>query len=138
MSEIRKGQVSLAMCVLREQERAYAWAKALCEYAGADQDFLEDFWRRLTADEEIYEEFVYYLEHQDFLCRVKIEGYGLVDLMIFQIDHFRAVMDQDVADMRLNKDKMLLMAFNSLLRMRKDPAPFLQAMQNQTGTDRQI
>lgn len=120
------------------REKAYEWAKALCAYAGADEAFLQDFWERLTADEEIYEEFVYYLEHQDFLCKVKIAGYGLVDLMIFQIDHFRAVMDQDVADMRLNKDKMLLMAFNSLLQMRKNPAPFVQMMQNETGTDRQI
>lgn len=119
-------------------EKAYGWAAALCRYAGADEAFLQDFWERLTADPEIYEEFIYYLEHQDFLCKVKIEGYGLVDLMIFQIDHFRAVMDQDVADMRLNKDKMLLSAFNSLLLMRRDPAPFVQMMQNETGTDRQI
>ena len=119
------------------KEKAYAWAEALCKYAGADEVFLRDFWERLTNDPEIYEEFVYYLEHQDFLCKVKIEGYGLVDLMIFQIDHFRAVMDQDVADMRFNKDKMLLMAFNSLLQMRKDPEPFVRMMQGQTGTDRQ-
>ncbi len=121
----------------QEREYAYAWAEALCKYAGADEAFLSDFWARLTADEEIYEEFVYYLEHQDFLCKVKIEGYGLVDLMVFQIDHFRAVMDQDVADMRFNKDKMLLQAFNSLLRMRKDPEPYVRMMQGETGTDRQ-
>ena len=119
-----------------KREKAYAWAEALCGYAGVDKAFLQDFWERLTDDPEIYEEFVYYLEHQDFLCKVKIEGYGLVDLMVFQIDHFRAVMDQDVADMRFNKDKMLLMAFNSLLQMRWDPAPFVR-MQGQTGTDRQ-
>lgn len=121
----------------QQKDRAYAWAAALCSYAGADEAFFRDFWERLISDEEIYEEFVYYLEHQDFLCKVKIEGYGLVDLMIFQIDHFRAVMDQDVSDMRLNKDKMLLMAFNSLLQMRKNPAPFVKMMQGQTGTDRQ-
>lgn len=121
----------------KDKEKAYAWAEGLCKYAGADEAFLKDFWERLTNDPAIYEEFVYYLEHQDFLCKVKIEGYGLVDLMIFQIDHFRAVMDQDVADMRFNKDKMLLMAFNSLLQMRKDPEPFVRMMQGQTGTDRQ-
>ncbi len=120
-----------------KREKAYAWAEALCGYAGVDKAFLQDFWERLTDDPEIYEEFVYYLEHQDFLCKVKIEGYGLVDLIFFQIDHFRAVMDQDVADMRFNKDKMLLMAFNSLLQMRRDPAPFVRMMQGQTGTDRQ-
>ena len=122
---------------MEEQKKAYAWAEALCKYAGADQAFLQDFWKRLTADHEIYEEFGYNREHQDFLCKVKIEGYGLVDLMIFQIDHFRAVMDQDVAEMRLNKDKMLLMAFNSLLQMRKNPEPFVRMRQGQTGTDRQ-
>lgn len=121
----------------KQQERAYEWAAALCRYAGANQEFLQNFWGRLTADEEIYEEFIHYLEHQDFLCKVNIHGYGLVDLMIFQIDHFRAVMDQDVSDMRLNKDKMLLMAFNSLLQMRKNPEPFLKILQGQTGMDRQ-
>lgn len=117
------------------KEKAFEWAKALCYYAGADEAFCLDFWNRLQADPEIYEEFVYYLEHQDFLYKVKIQGYGLVDLMIFQIDHFRATMDQNVADMRHNKDKMLLMAFNSLLLMRKNPEPFVKAMQSQTGTD---
>ena len=122
--------------MMENAKQVYEWAAALCKYAGADENFLQDFWARLTADEEIYEEFVYYLEHQDFLCKVKIEGYGLVDLMIFQIDRFRAVMDQDVADMRFNKDKMLLMAFNSLLQMRKNPEPFVRMMQGTTGTDR--
>jgi len=36
--------------MLREQEKSYAWAGALCEYAVADREFLEDFWGRLTAD----------------------------------------------------------------------------------------
>ena len=117
------------------REKAHLWARELCRYAGADAAFFRDFWERLTADEEIFEEFVYYLEYQDFLYQVKIQGYGLVDLVIFQIDHFKATMDQDVADMRHNKDKMLLMAFNSLLLMRQNPEPFVNMMQTQTGTE---
>ncbi len=119
-----------------ENEKARFWASELCRYAGADENFLQDFWKRLTEDEEVYEEFVYYLEHQDFLYKVKVEGYGLADLLVFQIDHFRATMDRDVADMRHNKDKMLLMAFNSMLIMRKNPEPFVKMMQGETGTDR--
>ncbi len=119
-----------------ENEKARFWASELCRYAGADENFLQDFWKRLTEDEEVYEEFVYYLEHQDFLYKVKVEGYGLADLLVFQIDHFRATMDRDVADMRHNKDKMLLMAFNSMLMMRKNPESFVKMMQGETGTDR--
>lgn len=121
-----------------EDEKARFWASELCRYAGADENFFRDFWERLTEDEEVYEEFVYYLEHQDFLYKVKVEGYGLADLLVFQIDHFRATMDRDVADMRYNKDKMLLMAFNSMLIMRKNPEPFVKMMQGETGTDRII
>jgi len=128
-------QKGIKVDYMKYKKEAYTWAQALCKYAGADEVFCEDFWDRLQKDEEIYEEFVYYMLYQDFLYKVKIEGYGLVDLMIFQIDRFRAVMDQDVADMRHNKDKMLLMAFNSLLQMRKNPEPFLELFRTQTGTD---
>lgn len=116
-------------------QSAKCWAEELCKCAGADEAFCQDFWDRLCRDKEILEEFVYYLVYQDFLYQVKIQGYGLVDLMIFQIDHFKATMDQDVADMRHNKDKMLLMAFNSLLLMRKNPEPFVEMIQSQTGTE---
>ena len=29
----------------KKQEKAYAWAEALCRYAGADEAFFQDFWR---------------------------------------------------------------------------------------------
>ena len=34
----------------------------LCENAGEDQSFAEDFYERLTADQEILQEFVSYME----------------------------------------------------------------------------
>ena len=51
-----------------EKTKAYAWARALCHYAGEDEAFLERFFGMLTASEGVSKEFLYFLEHENFLC----------------------------------------------------------------------
>ena len=117
------------------QNQAYQWACALCRYAGEDEAFLKDFWDRLRRSENIYGEFLYYLQHQTFLDRYKIEGYGVVDIMIWQMDHFKAQMDRGKSDMKNNADKMLLMAFDTFLKMEQEPEKYVKRIQDETGTD---
>lgn len=112
--------------------------KELCRRAGEDEQFVEEFRNALAADEEVYQEFVYYMEHNDFACRVKVEGYSVVDILIWQIDHFRAWLDRDTTGTKRNKDRMVLLAFDTMLRMRKDPHKYLEKMMGETGTDRPI
>ena len=103
------------------EQKAYEWAQALCYYAGEDEEFLRNFWRMLIRSPEIYKEFLHYLEHQQFLCEYKVSGYSVVDIMVWQMDHFKAQMDRGKDDMKNNGDKMLLMAFDTLLRMEQNP-----------------
>ena len=117
------------------EERAYQWAQALCRYAGEDEVFLQDFWQRLRRSENVYREFTYYLEHQNFLCEYSVEEYSVVDIMVWQMDHFKAQMDRGKDDMKSNGDRMLLMAFDTLLKMERDPARYVELMQTETGTD---
>ena len=117
------------------EDRAYLWAQALCRCAGENEVFLEDFWQRLRQSEPVYREFMYYLENQNFLCEYKVSGYGLVDIMVWQMDHFKAQMDRGRDDMKSNGDKMLLMAFDTLLKMERDPVRYVELMQTETGTD---
>lgn len=118
-----------------EREAAWQWAKALCYYAGEDEKFLEQFWDMLTASEGVYKEFVYYLTNQAFLCQYKVEGYSVVDIMVWQMDHFKAQMDRGHDDMKQNGDKMLLMAFDTMLKMERQPEKYVLLMQSETGTD---
>ena len=111
-----------------EKTKAYAWARALCHYAGEDEAFLERFFGMLTASEGVSKEFLYYLEHENFLCEYKVEGYSLVDIMVWQMDHFKA-------QMKSNGDKMLLEAFHTMLLMERDPQYYVNLMQTETGTD---
>ncbi|MGN1179592.1 MAG: hypothetical protein ACI4SD_00150 [Suilimivivens sp.] len=107
----------------------------LCEYAGEDEKFADDFYERLKADEEILREFAYYMLHGNFACKAKVRGYGVVDIMIWQMDHFKAWLDRDTVGTKQNGDRMVLLAFDTLLNMRKDPEKYVQKMQLETGTD---
>lgn len=117
------------------EEKVYGWARALCYYAGEDEAFLQDFWRRLTQSEGVCREFTYYLEHQNFLCEYKVAGYGVVDIMVWQMDHFKAQMDRGRDEMKNNGDRMLLSAFDTMLKMEKEPERYVDLMQTETGTD---
>lgn len=116
-------------------DNAYQFAAALCYYAGKEPEFREVFWEGLLNDREILEEFCYYMENQKFACITSIEGYTIVDIMVWQIDHFKAELDRRDPAMRDNGDKMLLMAFDTFLKMRKDPERYVWMLQSETGTD---
>ena len=121
------------------EERAYQWAQALCSCAGEGEEFLRDFWEALTRSEGVYREFEYFLEHQTFLCAYKVAGYSVVDIMVWQIDHFKANLDQSRGGSSYaggqNGDRMLLMAFHTMLKMEQDPERYVSWMQTETGTD---
>ena len=107
----------------------------LCENAGEDQSFAEDFYERLKADAEILQEFVSYMESGNFACRAKVCDDTVVDVRGWQIDHFKAWLDRDTTGTKQNKDKMLLNAFDILLKMKQNPESYIQKMQLETGTD---
>ncbi len=117
-----------------EQEELFAWAKRLCAYGGENESFLHGFWRKMLDNPGIYEEFAYYYTHRQFLCKTKIAETTVVDILVWQMDHFKARLDRN-SEMRTNKDKMLLYAFFTFLNMAENPAPVLARMREETGTD---
>ena len=53
------------------------------------------------------------LPMENFACKAKIEGYTVVDIMVWQMDHFKARLDVDNSGTRQNGDRMLVL--NSML-----------------------
>lgn len=107
----------------------------LCDAAGKDIEFLKQFFVGMLTHKDVYEEFIYYMEHGEALGKAAIGGYTLVDVLIFQIDHFRAVLDREPAKIRGNREEMILMAFDTFLKMKADPEKYLEKMRTETGTD---
>lgn len=118
-----------------EKNQIRAWIHELAVRAGESAEFEMLFTDELLKDEEIREEFVSYMETGDFLCKAKIDGYTVIDIMVWQMDHFKAQMDRGRTEMRQNAGKMLLRAFDTMLKMKENPQKYKELMQSETGTD---
>lgn len=116
-------------------DRIKEFVQRLCQYGGEDEEFETQFLAALSADEEILAELTYYMDHGDFACQAKVQGYTVVDIMIWQMDHFKARLDRDNTGTRQNPDRMVLLAFDTLLKMREEPEKYTAKMRQETGTD---
>ena len=75
------------------------------------------------------------MEHGSFACKAKVQGYTVVDIMVWQMDHFKARLDRDNTGTRRNPDRMVLLAFDTLLKMRTEPEKYIAKLKQETGTD---
>ena len=64
-----------------------------------------------------------------------MEGYTLADVLVWQVDHFKAYMDRPLEMNRYRRERLLLTALDILLQMEENPAPYIEKMKGETGTD---
>ena len=121
------------MRITREEVREFT--KKACLDNDFSEDFFEEFWEELLERDDIYKEYVYYLVKREFLGEVRIEGYQVVDVLVWQMDGFKSKMDRDNYDMKNNEAKMVISAFDTFLKMAKEPEEYVKRMQHDTGTD---
>lgn len=111
------------------------WVHLLCQYGLEDDTFFQKFWKDLLQYEDIYKEVQYYAEHNEFLGETLICGYSIIDILVWQIDHFKSHMDRGEYDMQSNPERMILMAFRTFMNMKETPDSYVLAIQTETGTD---
>lgn len=121
--------------VLDNSNADYEWAKALCEYAGENEQYLQEFWSMLKNSEGVMAEYSYYRNYGQFLGKHSVAGMTLIDIMIWQMDHFKSDLDRGLYDMQSNPDKMLLSAFVTMLKMEMNPEPYMNQFTQDTGTE---
>lgn len=119
-----------------EYEKDFAeWVGALAKSAEKSGEEAAAFWERIRKDEELLEELEYYSMHKSFLCKHKVAGYTVTDILVWQVDHFKAYLDRHEEVNRYHQGKLLYNAFDILLQMRENPEPFINKLQGETGTD---
>ena len=111
------------------------WTKLLAGNAGEDDAFVNEFIDLINGSEKIREEYIYYMINNRFLGEYSVCGMTVVDIMIWQMDHFKSDLDRGLYDMQSNPNKMLLRAFYTMLKMEKDPRLYLEKYSSDTGTD---
>lgn len=109
---------------------------AICEYAQLSLEWTDGLWKDILSDTGIYEELVYYIEHHTFQDKVKVEGYGLSDLYVFQMDKYNLIREIGKNTISCNKEKMAMRAFRTLIDMKKNPEEYLKRLREGRGEDR--
>ena len=111
------------------------WAMKLAKCAGQDEEQAQTFATDLENSPEIQEELCYYYEHQNFLCKYRVAGYTIVDLLVWQVDHFKAFLDRPDEMNRYRQDRLVWSAFHTMLEMKDHPERYQRKLQEETGTD---
>ena len=122
-----------------EQQRAFDalhnFIKNLSEKAGKDENYAEDLWKRILTSEGVLKELAYYHDTGNFWDGYEIAGFHLTDIIVWQVDHFKAYMDRREEMNRYKTEKLFVESLDIMLQMEKDPAPFIRKMREESGTD---
>lgn len=118
-----------------ELQKAYEWCIVLHEYTGRNRTEADCFWNKLKNNEGLLDEFVFYMNNRQFLGEYSIEGMTIIDVIIWQMDHFKSEMDRGKYDMQSNPDVMILSAFETMINMEDNPRKYLNQYMQDTGTD---
>lgn len=129
MSLSREEQLNKALDLLHE------WTLRLFDCAGRTVGEAEAFWKEICKVPEILQEYAYYYDNREFLCRYQVDNYTLADILVWQMDHFKSHMDRADSANRYDKDKLVLSAFETMLELHRNPIKVQREFQNETGTD---
>lgn len=114
----------------------YEDLQMMCQYAGKPAEWGDMLWQELLLDQELYDEFTYYIVHHTLKGTMQVEGYSLLDLYVKQLDLFNVYNDVGKNTAECNKGIMLLNAFDMMVQMKKNPDYYRKKMEEGPGMDR--
>lgn len=103
--------------------------------AGESESYGTELWNKIKKSGGILQELAYYHDYGDFWCQYQVAGYTLADILVWQVDHFKAYLDRPTEMNRYRKEKLVLSAFEIMVEMEENPQPYIEKMSNETGTD---
>lgn len=116
--------------------KAYEDLKYLGEFTGKDAEFINKLWDNMLLDQELFEEFLYYIDNQTLLDKYKFKGYSLTDLYVYVLERYNLMIDIGKNDSRCVKEVMVLDTFNAMIELKKNPDAFIKRMNNGDAYDR--
>lgn len=104
--------------------------------ADLNEDQALDLWNRISQSEGVLKELAFYHDNGRFWCKYQVAGYTLADILVWQVDHFKAYMDRHEQMNRYRQNRLFLESLDIMLQMESHPEPWILKMQSETGTDR--
>ncbi len=119
--------------ITREQVKQVT--EEACIACKMEEKFFEQLWDAFLQNDDIYKEYVMYLVKKDFPCEVQVCGYTIVDILIWQMDGFKTKLDMDTSKTKGNQTSMVLLAFDTFMKMRKNPEKYLTHLAEDSGIE---
>ena len=109
----------------------------LARRAGEDnpEDYANVFMENISSRQMILAEYITYLTTGKFKCDYSIAGRTIADIIIWQMDHFKSLLDNHLAMNKGNEYKMVLGGFTTMMEMEDNPQKFVSVMGETSGTD---
>lgn len=114
----------------------YEDIKYLCEFTGKTVEFCDALWEGLLDDEDLFGEFLYYIDNHSIKDRIRIEGYSLTDIYVFVLSNFNMVNDIGKNTIECNKEAMVLDTFMGMLELKHNPEEYIKKLNSGRGMDK--
>lgn len=108
----------------------------LSEEAEKGSAYGEELWNKIVTSGGVLQELAYYHDTGDFWCQHKVAGYTLADILVWQVDHFKAYLDRQEMN-RYRRERLFLESLEIMLEMEKNPEPYIEKMRMESGNDSQ-
>lgn len=112
--------------------------KALALMVGETEEFATALWQDMLLDEELLDEFNYFVANHTIRGNVRCGELTLLDVYFSQMNKYNIYHDMGKNGDFCNKDRMVLNAFKQMTDMRRDPDFMLRYEKHEeSGLDKQ-
>lgn len=125
----------MSIIIASEKIKLFDYLCKVCEYVFYSDEWRDRFWNRLLLNDAVYKEFLYYAENHDFLLEVKVDGYSVIDILVWEMRKYNVRMDRGKNGSECDKEAMVLESFSTMLDMCENAQEIEWSMEMRNGMD---
>ena len=115
--------------------KVYGMLQNLCDYCNEKDSWCDELWGYMLQNDELYEEFVYFIVNRSLMGKMNVEGYTLIDLYVKQIDMYNVRNDLGKNSIYCMKEDMVLRSFLMMGRLLEAPETYKKKLEDGFGMD---
>ena len=115
--------------------KVYGMVQNLCDYCNEKDSWCDELWGYMLQNDELYEEFVYFIVNRSLMGKMNVEGYTLIDLYVKQIDMYNVRNDLGKNPIFCMKEDMVLRSFLMMGRLLEAPETYKKKLEDGFGMD---
>ena len=115
--------------------KVYGMLQNLCDYCNEKDSWCDELWGYMLQNDELYEEFVYFIVNRSLMGKMHVEGYTLIDLYVKQIDMYNVRNDLGKNPIFCMKEDMVLRSFLMMGRLLEAPETYKKKLEDGFGMD---